>query len=96
MPIVQGSRTLGSRGGSVALYSRDDLTFKIPNDLTVFYEGEFETLFVEITSGKKNTIVVEVYRVSNADENKSLGAFEGILEKVVTQQKYSHWHKSKF
>ncbi len=51
--MVQRSITLGSRGGGVALYIRDNLTFKIRNDLTVFYEEEFETIFVEITSGKK-------------------------------------------
>ena len=61
--IVQRSRTLGSWGGGVALYIGDNLTFKIRNDLTVFYEGEFEAIFVEITAGKKNTIVGEVCRV---------------------------------
>ena len=48
------------RGGGVALYISDDLNFKIRNDL--INSEDYESIFVEIVSQPKNTLVGVIYR----------------------------------
>ncbi len=56
------SRKDETRGG-VAIYIKDTLKVKLKEDLCTFCEGEFQSIFREITSNKKNTIIGEIYRV---------------------------------
>jgi hypothetical protein len=50
------------RGGGVALYISNDLNFKIRHDLNLKDSDEYESVFVEIESHPKNTIVGVIYR----------------------------------
>jgi exonuclease III len=50
------------RGGGVALYISNDLNFKIRHDLNLKNSDEYESVFVEIESHPKNTIVGVIYR----------------------------------
>ena len=36
-------------GGGVCMYVRNDIQFKMRDDLSLFYEGQFESLFIETT-----------------------------------------------
>ena len=49
--------------GGVAIYIRNSLDFIARDDLSIFLERSFETLFIEVTSTKGRAIVGEVYRV---------------------------------
>ena len=59
-------------------------------DLVDFCEGEFESIFIEATSGKEITIVGEVCRIPNTDQEMSIKRYENILAKINPK------HNSKF
>ena len=55
------------RGGGVTLYIKNNLTAKkIPN-LSVFIEGCFESLAVEVGSGNDKFCICEIYRPPSGD-----------------------------
>lgn len=64
---------LGSRGGGVCLYIKDDLEFKLRDDLTF---QNVEALWGEITVGKLTTLVCVIYR----SPSQSVGYYESILD----------------
>ena len=68
-------------GGGVALFVKDGRTFRERPDLSVFREGIFESLFVELVKneGCKNEVVGIVYRPPGAN----LEAFSEELVKVL-------------
>ena len=78
--LVSRNRQVLGKGG-VAIYIRDHISFKIRNDLSVFHEGEFESIFVE-TTGPNHTIIGEIYRIPNAPEIVSVERFEALLSKI--------------
>ena len=55
-------RKTKSRGG-VALYIRNDMKYKRRTDIELNVEGEFESIFAEITGNPKSTIIGQIYRV---------------------------------
>ncbi len=71
--LIQRCRKESIRG-SVAKYVRDKIKHKIRDDLSIFCEGQFESLVVEVTSGHRNTTgyrntnVSEMYRIPNTDK----------------------------
>ena len=70
--LIKKCRKEGKRDG-VARDVRDNLKYKISDDISIFCEGQFESLFSEVTSGHRNTIVGETYRVPSSDETLSIG-----------------------
>jgi len=50
------------RGGGVALYIANDLNFKVRHDLNLTPSEDYESIFIEIESHPKNTIVGVIYR----------------------------------
>ena len=60
-PLETNTRQV-SRGGGVGIYVKENLSFKVLKNYSIFYERIFESLFVEITfeNGKK-IIVGSVY-----------------------------------
>ena len=78
--LVSKNRKVLSKGG-VAIYIREQIPFKIREDLSVFHEGEFETIFIE-TTGANHAIVGEVYRIPNSPEVISVERFESLLAKL--------------
>jgi len=69
------------RGGGVAVFVREGLTYKTRPDLGVFDEGKFESVFVEIIRGRgrRNDVVGVVYRPPGA----SPGEFSEVLVKMA-------------
>ena len=57
--FVKNNRSHHKQGG-VGIYIMDTLQFNIRNDLSVFYEMEFEAIVVEITNLKHKLIVAEI------------------------------------
>ncbi len=85
--LVQKIRTGRARGG-VAIYVRDNIKYKLRDDISIFCEGEFESVFIEIINDTRNTIVGEVYRVPNTDERKSIEMFDNIINKIQQTNKH--------
>ena len=74
------------KGGGVGLFICKNLTRWLRNDLSMFEEGCFESVFVEIKLGKFNIICGNVYRPpsNNSDLNNS---FFNILSLVLSKLK---------
>jgi hypothetical protein len=68
--------------GGVGMYIRNDIHFKLRDDIALFCEGEFESIFIETTYGDKSAIVGEVYRIPSSNELLSLNRFETITEMI--------------
>ena len=79
--LVCNNRQMLIKGG-VAIYIRDSISYKVREDISVFYEGEFETIFIETTGCAHRTIVGEVYRIPNTSEIMSIDRFESLLSKL--------------
>ncbi len=64
------------------------LKYKLKDDISIFCEGEFESVFIEIINDTRNTIVGELYRVPNTDERKSIEIFDNINNKIPQTNKH--------
>lgn len=79
--LFYSNRKKKSRGG-VAIYLHKRHQYLIRNDLAIFVEGEFESIFIEIKAPKK-TLIGEVYRVPNTNPTSSLENYDAILQKIT-------------
>ena len=77
--FIHKSRNALTRGG-VGMYIREDIRFKLRDDLALFHGGEFESIFIETTSDRKSAIVGEIYRKPNTNDLLLLNRFENILD----------------
>lgn len=84
--FINRSRSSFARGG-VGMYILDGIHFQRRDDLAIFYEGEFESIFIETTSGPKKTIIGEIYRIPNTNELDSLNYFETILQQLQSMNR---------
>ena len=66
--FVHKTRNL-NKGGGVAFYVKNDIHFKILNDLSHFIEKEFECLTIEATINKKKVLLSNIYRSPNPLNN---------------------------
>ncbi len=48
----------------------------------MFQEGKFESFFIEVNLDGTRTIVGEIYRVPNTQEEESIRHFQHLLEKL--------------
>ena len=51
---------------------------KVRNDLSFFYEGQFESIFLEVMCGKTSTVVGEVCRIPNTNDDISIECYENV------------------
>ena len=75
------------RQGGVGIYIKNNINFVIRDDLSIFIEKYFETLFLEVTSSKGNIIIGEVYRVPNSSCPDSITNYELITNKLQNENK---------
>ena len=68
----------------IAMYIANSFTYKERFDLCINIEGEFESIAVEITDKlqKQNTVVAEVYRISNTNESLSIQRYEEMVANI--------------
>ena len=60
-PIETNTRTI-ARGGGVGIYVRENLSFKVLKQYSIFYERIFESLFIEVSlENSKKIIIGTVY-----------------------------------
>ena len=79
-----------SKGGGVGLFVRKNLTHWLRDDLSMFDEGCFESIFIEINLGKFNIICGNVYRPpfnDNALNHKFLEILSLVLDKLKREKK---------
>lgn len=92
LPNINGYKKIekhrkNSRGGGVAMFINNNLHFKIRDDLSIFNEGLFESLFIEISLNGKSYVVGEIYRVPNTNIQLFLDNYFFIIEKVMNENK---------
>ena len=85
--MVNMFRKSKSRGG-VSILLKSNMTFSERPDLSLFEEGKFESVFVEIhRKGRCNIIVGEVYRVPGTSEDDFITNYDKIVSKVKSERK---------
>lgn len=76
------------KGGGVSIMIRKSLKFVTRDDLAMFEEGKFESLFIEIPYNCKNGIVIgEVYRVPGTNEKDFIEKYETLICKIRQEKK---------
>ena len=65
------------------MYIKENIQFNIREDLSIFIEGEFESIFIETFNESFTTIVGEIYRIPNTSTAKYLDRYETILCKLM-------------
>ncbi len=76
--FVQRCRSSMNNGG-VAIHISDKIPFKIREDLSLFIEGEFESIVIETCLHQRTCLIAEVYRVLDTNETASI---ECLIEDV--------------
>ena len=74
-------------GGGVGIFINKRLKYKSRSDITIFNEGIFESIFLEIKSNKKNIIVGSVYRIPNTNEKLFIDKYNQIMSKLSLENK---------
>ncbi len=77
----------GEQRGGVAIYAKESLKYQLRDDLSLFYEGQFESIFLEVMCGKTSTVVGEIYRIPNTNEDISIERYENVLSRL---KPYAH------
>ncbi len=75
------------RGGGVAMYIRKNIAYKLRDDVSIFEEGTFESLFIEITLNGVNHIIGEIYRCPGSNERHFLDTYENLLNQIKKENK---------
>ena len=89
--IITRCRDDGPRGG-VGLFLKDNINFKIRDDISVFIPHVFESLFVEIIpQSGKNTILGVVYRPNSAPR-ADMDIFSSTLFDIMDTVNKEHKH----
>ena len=70
------------RRGGVCMYINNSIQFNLRDDLAIFEEGEFESIFLETVNIPNKTIVGEIYRIPNSNTGVSLERYDAILSKL--------------
>jgi len=85
--MVNMFRKTKSRGG-VSVLLKSNIRFTERPDLSLFEEGKFESVFVELhRTGRCNVIIGEVYRVPGTSEDDFLKNYEQIVTTVRSERK---------
>ena len=79
--FINRNRTSG-KGGGVAIYVSNDLSYVMKPDLMVNIEGEFESIVIEMNFGRRKIIAAEIYRVPNTNEQLSVDRFDQFLNGI--------------
>ena len=74
--------------GGVGMYISDKYNYIIRDDISLFVEHSFESVFVEVLiNNAVNIIVGEIYRVPNSNRQLSIQYYEDIIIKLQYENK---------
>ena len=72
-----------TRGGGVCMYIQNNIQYIMRSDLSLFHEGEFESIFIETLGSKSNSSIIgEIYRVPNTNVLASLKHYDTLINKL--------------
>ena len=80
--FVSKHRKSKARGG-VGIYIKDKYNFKVREDLSIFIEGEFESIFVEVELGAEKALIGEIYRIPNSNISNSMVQYEYLIDEIA-------------
>lgn len=85
--MVNAYRVNKKRGG-VSLLIKLGINYVERPDLSLFEEGKFESIFLEIQQNKSRNIVIgEVYRVPGTNETEFIEKYENIITRIKEENK---------
>jgi len=71
------------KAGGVGMYVSDRYNeYVVREDLSLFDEHIFESLFLEITNVTNKLLTVEVYRIRNANGRESIAKYDSLLNRI--------------
>jgi hypothetical protein len=70
------------RGGGVGFYIRDNLKYKIRDDLSPFIENEFESLTIELSLNAKKILLCTYYKPPTASNDSFFLNLDGLLNNL--------------
>ena len=77
-----------SSGGGVSILIKSNIKYNVRDDLKIYDEKKFESIFIEIPrKNKANIIVGEVYRTPGTNESYFLDCYESIVRKIRLEHK---------
>jgi cellulose biosynthesis protein BcsQ len=83
--LISRHRSERKRGG-VAIYVNDSLSYENREDLNIFIEGHFESIFIDIPMNNKKFTVGEIYRVPNTNQQLSIERYNETFKKLRNMQ----------
>jgi exonuclease III len=79
--LICKNRSNKKRGG-VLIYVHTKYKFRKIENLSIFQEGDFESIFIEAEHQNDKIIVGEIYRIPNSNVQESLYRYETILQQL--------------
>lgn len=77
-----------SSGGGVSILVKSSIKFNVRDDLKIYDEKKFESIFIEIPQKNKPDIIVgEVYRIPGTNETQFLDYYESIVKRIRQEHK---------
>ncbi len=58
-----GKKRKHAKCGGEGIFIREGLSFKLRDDVSIFVEHEFESIFIEVQNEKLNLVIGEIYCV---------------------------------
>lgn len=71
--------------GGVSIYIKQNIPYKIRHDLSIFNEGIYESLFIELVNEK--VIIGEIYRIPKSSPNVFLTNYEFVVNTTLNEKK---------
>ena len=85
--IISEYRKAKSKGG-VSILVQTQIRYLMRSDLSIFEEGKFESIFIEIPQNcGSNIIIGEIYRVPGTSEVDFMNYYESIVNKIRGERK---------
>lgn len=79
--FIYKNRSNRTKGG-VGMYIKNYINYKLRDDISIFEEGIFESIFIETTNKNQEAIIGEIYRIPNTNEKDSIDKYEKIISKT--------------
>lgn len=73
--------------GGVGIYISEDYQYKLRGDLSIFDQGQLESIFCEVTVGRKKYIIGEIYHPPRFNDLDFLTKLEPLLDKIFRLKK---------
>ena len=78
---------MNAKGGGVAIFVKHKFQYKIREDLSIFDEGLFESVFIEVSINNKNVVIGEIYRPPNSNINQFIERYSNLIMKITDEKK---------